>query len=65
MRREADVEQQRLQSWLQRLEASAASFEETWGIDSDGNWEQRRRRWIDSGDGELHVGSVYFQGDSD
>ena len=62
--READAEQQRQQSWLERLEASAASFEERWEIDSDGNWEERRRRWIDS-DGELHVGSVYFPSDSD
>ena len=64
MRREADAEQQRLQSWLQRLEESAASFEGGWEIDSDGNWEERRRRWIDS-DGELHVGSVHFPSESD
>ena len=64
MSREAEAEQQRQQSWLERLEANAASFEQRWEVDSDGNWEERRRRWIDS-DGELHDGSVYFPSDSD
>ena len=64
MRREADAEQQRQQSWLERLEANAASFGDRWEVDGDGNWEERRRRWSDS-DGELHVGSVHFPSDSD
>ena len=64
MRREADAEQQRQQSWLERQEANAASFEERWEVGSDGTREERRRRWIDS-DGELHAGSAYFPSDSD
>ena len=44
MSREAEAEQLRQQSWLERLEAIAASCEEKCEVDCDGNWGERWRR---------------------